>query len=60
MDEDRLAAVVLGLALVVFLSLGGLFLIANDSGVAALFLIAAAASGGMLVFQAVRIAKKRS
>lgn len=59
-DEDRLAALVLAAAFVAFISLGGLFLLANDNVVAIVFSLAALASLAMLLWQVSRIRRRRN
>lgn len=58
-NEDQLAALVLAGALLVFTAMGGLFYVAHDNGVAALFFIAAVVAAAMLFWLAYRIRRHR-
>lgn len=57
-EENRLAALVLSAAVVVFLSLGGLFFLAGDAFVGSLFWVATLVSLGMLLWLVVRIRQR--
>ncbi len=58
MEENRLAALVLSAALVVFLSLGGLFFLSGDAFVGSLFWVATLVSLGMLLWLVIRIRQR--